>query len=86
MKSYDFSRMHLSELTNPFKQGPLMVYKNHYWAVDSENNVFFFKGKSYSPQCNVNKLIVERHLANGLAVKAILVPWAFVRFDISDYQ
>ena len=85
MKSNDFSKMQLSDLTNSQKQGPLMVYKDHYWAVDSENNVFFFRGKSYSPQCNVNKLIVERHLANGLATKAVFVPWAFVKFDIGDY-
>jgi hypothetical protein len=54
-------------------------------AVDENDNVFFFKGKSYSPQCNTNRLIVERHLAQGLATRAVLVPWAWVKFDISDY-
>lgn len=80
-----FTRMPLEWLTDPRKQGPLMTYQNHWWAVDDEDNVFFFQGKSYSPQCNVNKLIVERHLAHGLASHAVLVPWAWVQFNISDY-
>lgn len=80
-----FQRVPLADLTNPQKRGPLMTYQDHWWAVDDEDNVFFYKGKSYSPQCNTNRLIVERHLAAGLATRAVLVPWAWVKFDISDY-
>ena len=85
-----FTRVPLRELTNPQKSGPLMVYKDHWWAMDVDENVFFYKGKSYSPQCNVNKVIVERHLAfeNGVAQaeKAKFVPWAYVPFKMSDYD
>jgi hypothetical protein len=80
-----FSRVPLADIANPQKQGPLMVYRDHWWAADDEENGFFFKGKSYSPQCNTNRLIVERHLAQGLATKAVLLPWAYVQFNISDY-
>ena len=84
-----FTRLPLRELTNPQKCGVLQVYKDHWWAVDDEENVFFFKGKSYSPQCNINKHLVERHLAieDGVAqaTRAILVPWAYVNINISDY-
>jgi hypothetical protein len=80
-----FSRVPVAELTNPQKQGPLMTYQDHWWAVDDEGNAFFFKGKSYSPQCNTNRVIVERHLAQGLATHAVLLPWAWVPFSISDY-
>ena len=83
-----WARVPLSDLTNPRKSGPLMTYQDHWWAVDENDNVFFFKGKSYSPQCNRNRLLVERHLAQGLqglATRAVLVPWAWVKFDISDY-
>lgn len=84
-----FTRLPLRELINPQKPGPLMVYLDHWWAVDEEENVFFYKGKSYSPQCNINRQIVERHLAFvdgvALACKAILVPWAYVKFNIADY-
>ena len=80
-----FARVPLAELANPQKLGPLMVYQDHWWASDDDGNGFFFKGKSYSPQCNVNRLIVERHLAQGLATHAVLLPWAYVKFDISDY-
>jgi hypothetical protein len=80
-----FQRVPLADLTNPQKSGPLMVYQDHWWVVDDEDNVFFYKGKSYSPQCNINRLIVERHLVIGLVTRAVLVPWAWVKFDISDY-
>ena len=80
-----FQRMPLADLTNPQKQGPLMVYHDHWWAVDDQDCVFFYTGKSYSPQCNTNRLLVERHLAMGLATHAVFVPWAWVQFNISDY-
>ncbi len=85
-----FQKVPLRELTTPQKTGTLKVYKNYWWAVDDEDNVFFYKGKSYSPQANVNRLIVERHLAfeNGVAqaTKVKFVPWAYVNINISDYQ
>ena len=80
-----FVRVPLAHLADPQKSGPLMVYRDHWWASDDEGNAFFFDGKSYSPQCNVNRLIVERHLASGLATHAVLLPWAYVQFSISDY-
>ena len=82
-----WSRVPLEELENPRKRGPLMVYQDHWWALDDQDNVLFFKGKSYSPQCNVNRQLVERHAAAsdyGFA-RAVLVPWAYVSFNISDY-
>ena len=80
-------RMPLEDLENPRKQGPLMVYRDHWWALDENDNVLFFKGNSYSPQCNVNRLIVDRHGPGqdyGFA-RSVLVPWAYVKFNISDY-
>lgn len=65
-----FQRVPLADLTNPQKRGPLMTYQDHWWAVDDEGNAFFYEGKTYSPQCNTNRLIVERHLAMGLATRA----------------
>jgi len=85
LKPEDFQRVPLNELTNPKKTGPLMCYKDHWWAVDENGCVMFYKGKSYSPQCNVNKSIVDRHLAPGVAVKSVFVWWAWVPFSISDY-
>ena len=29
------------------KRGPLMTYQDHWWAVDENDNVFFFTGKSH---------------------------------------
>ena len=81
-----FTAVPVTDLINPRKHGPLMVYKDYYWAVDEQGNAFFYKGKSYSPQCNVNKTIVERHLANGLSTHAEFLPWAYVQFSISDYS
>lgn len=80
-----FKRVPVVELTSAKKRGPLMVYQDHWWAVDEAGNAFFFEGKSYSPQCNTNRLIVERHLAQGLATHAEFLPWAYVQFSIDDY-
>jgi len=40
-----FQRVPLADLTNPQKRGPLMTYQDHWWAVDDEDNVFFYKGE-----------------------------------------
>lgn len=81
----DFQRMPLSELTNPKKPGPLMVYQDFWWATDDDDNVFFYKGKSYSPQCNINFLIAQRLLPPDLQTRTVFVPWAWVKFSLSDY-
>lgn len=81
-----FKRMPLAELMSAEKLGPLMVYRDHWWAIDDDGNVFFFNSKSYSPQCNSNRLIVERHMVQGLATSIRFVPWAYVKFDIRDYE
>lgn len=79
----DFTAVPLASLTNPNKQGPLWVYKDYYWALDEENNAFFFKGKY--PQCNQNEEIVKRLMLSRTAMQAIFVPWAWVQFDLRDY-
>ncbi len=80
-------RMHLAALENPQKQGPLMVYRDRWWALDENGNAMFFKSWT-SPQCYTNRQIVERFNANRVAWKCsevVFVPWAYVRFNISDY-
>ncbi len=82
-----WSRVPLADLENPRKSGPLMVYRDHWWALDAQDNVLFFHGKSYSPQCNTNRELVERHGRGqdyGFS-RAVLVPWAYVQFSIGDY-
>lgn len=79
-------RMPLAELTNPHKHGPLMTYQDHWWALDEQDNVLFFKTFT-SPQCNANRALIER-ICQGQDsgyVRAVLVPWGFVKFNISDY-
>ena len=85
MNAAKFQCVPLVELTNPEKLGPLMVYKDHWWASDHEGHAFFYEGKAYAPQCNPDKHIAENHLAVGRATHAIFLPWAWVKFDISDY-
>ena len=79
-----FIRVPFPEILSPFKLGPLNVYRDHWWAVDEDNCVLFFRYMT-SPQCNINKEIVKKHLASGLQVRAEFVPWAFVPFKHSDY-
>lgn len=75
--------MPVAELTNPQKTGLLQVYKDHWWLVDiATDSIMFFKTYG-SPQCNTNRVIVERRVKPGL--KVVLIPWAYVPVDISDY-
>ena len=66
-----------------------MVYQDHWWAVDKEGNALFYvgaRGRFHSPQCNANKQIVERIAGNYPEPTTVeFLPWAYLRFDISDY-
>lgn len=84
-----FNRVPVAELVSAQKRGPLMVYQDHWWAVDAQGNALFYTGgrkRHNSPQCNTNKLIVERIAASyPEPTTAQLLPWAYLQFDISDY-
>jgi hypothetical protein len=70
MNAADFIRMPIVELVNPEKRGPLNVYQNYWWVIDENDNAMFFKSH-ISPQCNLNKLVVERVLCAGLKARII---------------
>lgn len=78
-----YLRIPLTELTNPNKKGPLMVYKDRWWRVDENGNALFYETVN-SPQCNMHKEIVERVLPlPGTTIQ--FVPWVWVQFNIRDY-
>ena len=79
-------RMPLAEVVSAEKAGPLHVYKDRWWVVDTDRNVIFYK-TTHSPQCNSNKAIVERLMLREEygPVEMVFVPWAYVRFNIGDY-
>ena len=79
-----FRRVALNDLQTP-KDGRL-VYTNRWWAVTSEGEALFYCGenrRSNSPQCNVNREIVERMCPEGC--RAIHVPIAYLDHDCHDY-
>jgi hypothetical protein len=79
----------LAELTNPEKTGVIEVYKNHWWSLDKNGDALIYisgNGKANSPQCNVNKSIVERLMQReGIDYGIVFIPWAYLNIRISDY-
>ena len=81
-----FKRVPLSEITSPEKPGPLWTYRDHWWAVTADDCVLLYVHRgSNSPQCNTNKLIVERHLNYPEPTTPRFLPWAYLQFSLSEY-
>lgn len=82
-----FKRVPVEELCNPQKEGPLMVYKNHYWLTDDKNNALFYDtGRSYTPQCNIDDRILFWGMSETEKFTVKFIPWAYVKFDVADYR
>lgn len=79
----NWTRIPVSELAAPSKGGLHMVYRDAWWAIDAENRVFFFKGAS--PQCNSNRLVVERLKTHPDMVGIVQIPLAMWPVSASDY-
>jgi hypothetical protein len=75
-----YKRVPMAEITTP-PSGTVMVYKDHWWAVTENDEVLLWDG--HSPQCNVNKSIVERLSPEGC--RPVFIPVAFKRINPSDY-
>ena len=81
-----FKKVPLAEITSAEKVGPLWTYRDHWWAVTADDCVLIYTHRgSNSPQCNVNKTIVDRHLNYPEPTTAKFLPWAYLKFDLSEY-
>lgn len=81
-----FKKVPLAEITSAEKPGPLWPYKDHWWAITEDDCVLIYTHRgSNSPQCNVNRAIVERVLCPGLQTGVKFLPWAWLKFDLSEY-
>ena len=75
----------------PNKNGFYRLYKNHYWHVTEDNCVLFYLGsnhKSYSPQCNLSKTMVQRYTEKGMypwKTHAEFIENVFIVHDCSDF-
>lgn len=67
----EFLKVPIENILSPLTNGGcnFTILKNRYWNVTKDNCVLFFKG--YSPQCNINKSIVERNCPKNTGVKLI---------------
>lgn len=82
-----FKKVSIEELCNPQKSGPLMVYRNHYWLADDDNNVLFYDtGRSLAPQCNIDPKIIVLGIKDPEQFTIKFIPWAYVKFDVADYR
>jgi hypothetical protein len=81
-----FKKVPLAEITSPEKSGFLRVIKDHWWAVTSDDCVLIYTHRgSNSPQCNVNRAIVERVLCPQLQTGVKFLPFAYLKIDPRDY-
>jgi hypothetical protein len=84
--SNHFKKVPLAEITSPEKAGPLWTYKDHWWAVTEDGCVLIYiHRRSNSPQCNTNREIVDRYLNYPEPTTPKLLPWAYLKFNLSDY-
>ena len=71
----DDPRWHKVPLTQiisiPESGGIFNCYTNFYWAVTPDDEVLFFRRPFTSPQCNRNKMIVEKCAPAGCRVEFI---------------
>lgn len=81
-----FKKVPLAEITSPEKTGPLWPYRDHWWAVTDDDCVLIYTHRgSNSPQCNINRLIVDRCLNYPYPTTARFLPWAYLQFSLSEY-
>jgi hypothetical protein len=81
-----FKKVPLAEITSAEKRCFLRTIKDHWWAVTADDCVLIYTHRgSNSPQCNVNRAIVERVLCPGLQVDVKFLPWAYLPIDPRDY-
>lgn len=88
IKAEHFRLIPVDEVTNPRKPGPLWVYQDYWWKVTEDRQILIYigpKGRSDSPQCNLNRVVVERHLSCPFNVHVEQLPWAWLQFKLSDY-
>lgn len=83
IKLEDFSKVSIDDLTNPKGSGFHTILRNQYWSADKDGNVFFYK--KTSPQCNSNRLIVERFKHHPDMTEIVFVPVAIYPININDY-
>ena len=85
----------LANFTEP-KDGAHIIYLDRWWPVTENDEIFFFgrENSPYSsPQCNANKIIVDRHIRNphvlraadGAEVEVRQLPVVYVPINWSDY-
>lgn len=86
VSSKDFIRVPLEKITTtPTKSGCWRLIRDHWWCVDSEENVLFYK-RLTSPQCNTNKNIAERLISlDESVVNVVFINYAWIRHDCEDY-
>ena len=82
-----FKKVPLAELVSPEKAGPLWPMKDRWWAVTEDGCALIYTHRgANSPQCNVNRAIVERMTYEGIPTTPKFLPWAYHQFSLSEYE
>ena len=80
MNLSDFKRVPVSEIITP-KAGRI-CYGGSWWQVTENDEVLFYKG--ISPQCNMNKSIVER-LKGPLCKEVRWIEMTYLPHNCNDF-
>ncbi len=75
----------LLKLTSIDGKDLVQIYKSRWWVIDENENALFYNG--YSPQCNINKTMVENlrdKLYPGLEVRFIDV--TYIPINVTDFD
>ncbi len=82
-----FKKVPLAEITSAEQRvGFLRVIKDHWWAVTEDDCVLIYTHRGCNtPQCNVNRAIVERVLCPQLQHGVKFLPFAYLPIDPRDY-
>lgn len=75
-----YIHMHVSDLTTP-KPGRI-CYGPRWWHVTADGEVLFYKHYT-SPQCNVDRRVLEYHGIEGCTPQ--FIEMAFIPHRCSDY-
>lgn len=68
------------------KSGPLQVYEGYWWMVTPNGEAVFFGNNLRTPMANRHRAITERMINSAPEGSQVeFVPWAYVKFEISDY-
>ena len=78
-----FERVPIADIDHP--EVARICYPPSWWIVSPDREVFFFRPNHTSPQCNDNRLIVDRWLPRFPGCTVEQLPMVYLKHNCNDY-